>query len=98
MQLIVLSQVQYCFFVLQIQFKGMVLYDCGATYNPKHPENNPACTRVDDVRDTLRLQVPFFPICMHAICTVCYVIASATYTFSGSLCVVFESCVIGIVQ
>ena len=47
----------YAVAAMQIQFRGMVLYDCGATYNPKHPESNPACTRVTDVKDTLRLQV-----------------------------------------
>lgn len=42
--------------LLKIQFRHMTLYDCGATYNPKHPESNPACTLVTDVQDTLRLQ------------------------------------------
>jgi len=43
--------------MLQIQFKGMTIYDCGTTYNPKHPENNPACTVVTNLKDSLRLQV-----------------------------------------
>ena len=46
-----------CAFVMQIQFHGMTIYDCGPTYNPKHPERNPACTLVTDVKDTLRFQV-----------------------------------------
>ena len=35
----------------------MTLYDCGVAYDPKHPENNPACTRVTNVQQSLRLQV-----------------------------------------
>lgn len=42
---------------MQIQFRHMTLYNCGATYSPKHPENDPACTLVTDVTNTLRLQV-----------------------------------------
>lgn len=42
--------------LLKIQFKGMTIYDCGTTYNPKHPENNPACTVVTNLKDSLRLQ------------------------------------------
>ena len=53
---------------MQIQFKNMTIYDCGPTYNPKHPESNPACTRVTNIQDTLRLQVSHYalaPKCMH---------------------------------
>lgn len=41
---------------MQIQFNGMTLYDCGVTYDPNHPESNPACTRVTNVQQSLRLQ------------------------------------------
>ncbi|KAA6416809.1 hypothetical protein WJX79_011032 [Trebouxia sp. C0005] len=42
--------------LLKIQFKGMTIYDCGTTYNPKHPETNSACTVVTNLKDSLRLQ------------------------------------------
>lgn len=49
-------------FAMQIQFMGMTLYDCGVTSNPKHPESDPACTRVVNVQESLRLQVGTFPL------------------------------------
>lgn len=49
--------------MLQIQFKGMTIYDCGTTYNPKHPQNNPACTVVTNLKDSLRLQVSYLSTC-----------------------------------
>lgn len=62
---------------MQIQFKGMTLYDCGVTYNPKHPESNPACTRVTNVQQSLRLQVNTFVLTcatsQHMLCVSCLV-------------------------
>lgn len=43
--------------VMQIQFMGMTLYDCGVANDPKHPESDPACTRVVNMQESLRLQV-----------------------------------------
>ena len=59
MQLVLdlLSWLKCMLYVVQIQFHGMTIYDCGPTYNPKHPESNPACTLVTNLKDTLRLQV-----------------------------------------
>ena len=63
---------------MQIQFNGMTLYDCGVTYDPSHPESNPACTRVTNVQQSLRLQVSTLVLTyatsqhMPCICCVCF--------------------------
>ena len=62
---------------MQIQFKGMTLYDCGVSYNPNHPESNPACTRVTNVQQSLRLQVSTLVLTYatshHMLCMSCLV-------------------------
>jgi hypothetical protein len=44
--------------LLKIELRNTTIYNCGDTYSPSNPQNNPACTVIprSQLKDTLRLQ------------------------------------------